>query len=138
LDVDYWKQWVHERFLTPTFDENNMLRRGSLSLFHPDGNKKHLTFAQHIAAEELVSEFKEGRGSKTFWNRVNANNHFFDALCMASAATEVCKVKLIGESESQVSARQINADAPKPITNRAKPHGRFRTRPGGWIPQRRY
>jgi hypothetical protein len=138
LDVDYWKQWVHERFLTPTFDENNMLRRGSLSLFHPDGNKKHLTFAQHIAAEELVSEFKEGRGSKTFWNCVNANNHFFDALCMASAATEVCKVKLIGESESQVSARQINADAPKPITNRAKPHGRFRTRPGGWIPQRRY
>jgi len=28
LHTDYWKQWVHERFLTPNFDENNLLRRG--------------------------------------------------------------------------------------------------------------
>lgn len=139
LDADYWKQFVHERFLTPTFDDNNMLRAGSLSLFHPDSGKKHLTFANHIASEELVTEFKEGKGAKTYWNRINANNHWLDALAMASAGTEVCKVNLIGGSAESIAPRQIDGDAPKqPKPQKPKPHGRFRTRPGGWIPQRRY
>jgi hypothetical protein len=50
--------------LAPTFDEENMLRKGSLSLFNLQGNRKHLSYAQHIVAEELVSEFKEGKGAR--------------------------------------------------------------------------
>ena len=139
LDADYWKQFVHERFLTPTFDENNMLRRGSLSLYQPEGSKKHISICQHVAAEELVTEFKEGKGTKTFWLKNNPNNHWLDALAMASAGTEVLSLKLIGGSEAEVSSKHIDADKPEqPRPQKPKPHGRFRSRPGGWIPQRRY
>lgn len=132
LDTNYWKQWVHERFLTPTFDENNNLRRGSLSLY--ESEKKHAMYAQHITAEQLVTEFKEGKGSKTHWDKVRADNHWLDATYMAAAATESLGIKLLNPSEAELSPREKDANAPKPsrpITQ--KPHGRFRTRPGGWM-----
>ena len=140
LDTSYWKQFVHERFMTPTFDDNNMLRRGSLSLFMLDGNQKHGAFGQHIAAEELVTEFKEGKGSKTFWSVKNENNHWLDATYMAAAAGEACGVKLIAPSEVEVSPRHVSGDQPKPKpVPQAQRHGqtRFRQRQGGWIPKRR-
>lgn len=135
LDTDYWKQWVHERFLTPTFDDENMLRRGSLSIYAPVGKKKHTSYAQHIVAEELVSEFKEGKGTKTYWNKKSENNHWLDATYMNAAAGEVCGVKLIAPSESEIEPVAKAPKQPKPQAT--KPHGRFRSRPGGWIPTRR-
>jgi phage terminase large subunit GpA-like protein len=137
LDTSYWKQWVHERFLTPTFDEHNMLRRGSLSLYSTDGTKTHSSYAQHIVAEELVTEFKEGKGSKTYWNQKNENNHWLDATYMAAAASEACGVKLMAVADDTIEPRHINGDKPKPQP-KAQQHGqRFRTRPGGWIPRRK-
>lgn len=139
LDTDYWKQWIHERFLTPTFDDQNMLRRGAMSLFTPQGTHKHFTFGQHIASEELVSEFKEGKGVKTFWHRRNENNHWFDATYMAAAASEVCGIKLVGESFQEVAPRHVDQDDKKKTQPKPKvqQHGRFKTRPGGWVPRRR-
>jgi hypothetical protein len=140
LDTNHWKQFVHERFLTPPMDENNMLRRGSLSLFELDGYEKHGSYAQHIAAEELLTEFKEGKGVKTYWSVKNENNHWLDATYMAAAASEVCGIKLIGGPEVSVEARHVDIDKPKP-RKQANPrqHGnsRFRSRPGGWVPKRR-
>ena len=138
LDTNYWKQWLHERFLTPTFDENNMLRRGSLSIYQPEGSQKHISYAQHIASEELLTEFIEGKGVKTKWTPKNDNNHWLDATYMAAAASEVCGVKLLAQSEATVEPRQVDANAPKPQP-KAYQHGsdRFRKRPGGWIPRRR-
>jgi|GEM_PF-728524 len=138
LDTSYWKQFVHERFLTPTFDDTNMLRRGSLSLFQTEAS--HLSFAQHIASEELVSEFKEGKGSKVYWSVKNENNHWLDATYMAAAAGEACGVKLIAPSEVEVAPKQIDGDKPKPKpVPQAQRHGqtRFKQRQGGWIPKRR-
>lgn len=139
LDTNHWKQWVHERFLTATMDENNMLRRGSLSLFELDGYEKHGSYAQHIAAEELLTEFKEGKGVKTYWNVKNENNHWFDATYMAAASSEVCGIKLIGGPEVSVEARQVDVDKSRPKQPTVRQHGsdRFRRRPGGWIPKRR-
>jgi len=139
LDTNYWKQWVHERFLTPTFDEHNMLRRGSLSLYSSEGSKTHNSFAQHIVAEELVTEFKEGKGTKTYWDVKNDNNHWFDALCYAASGSEACGVKLMAQSDDTIEPRHISGDKPKPKP-KAHQHGnRFRTRPGGgsWIQRRR-
>lgn len=140
LDTDYWKQFIHERFLTPTFDDDGIYRRGSLSIFTPEGNRKHGYFAKHIAAEELVTEFKEGKGSKTFWSVKNENNHWLDATYMAAAAGEACGVKLIAPSEVEVAPRHVSGDKPKPKpVPQAQRHGqtRFRQRQGGWIPKRR-
>lgn len=139
LDTSYWKQFVHERFLTPTFDENNMLRRGSLSLFTLQGNQRHGSYAQHIASEELLTEFKEGKGLKTYWAQNNENNHWLDATYMSAAAGEACGIKLIAPSEITVEARHVQSEQPKPKPVQQKQrHGqtRFRQRPGGWIPRR--
>jgi hypothetical protein len=137
LDTDHWKRFAHERFLTPTFDENNMLRRGSLSLYSLDGNRKHNTFAQHIAAEELVTEFKEGKGAKTYWRVLKDNNHWLDATYMACAAGDVCGVRLISPSETEVQPRVQTATESKARSGNKPQHGRFRQRPGGWVPRRR-
>lgn len=134
LDTDFWKQWVHERFLTPTFDENNMLRRGSLSIFEPTGTQKHTSYAQHIVAEELVSEFKQGKGSKTFWNKKNENNHWLDATYLAAACTESVGIGLITPSEHPISPVETSGDKKPKHVPQSRNHGnRFRTRPGGWI-----
>ena len=135
LDTDYWKQWVHERFLTPTFDENNMLRRGALSLYQSDS--KHSLYSQHITAEELVTEFKEGKGSKTFWNKKREDNHWLDATYMAAAASQIYGIKLLGQSELEVQPRHVDKSTErKPVRPQ---HGvQVKKRPGGWIPKRRY
>lgn len=136
LDTNYWKQWIHERFLTPTFDEQNMLRRGSLSLYATEGSKTHSSFAQHIVAEELVSEFKDGKGTKTHWDVKNDNNHWFDALCYAASGSEACGVKPMAVSDDTIEPRHVNADKPKQSKPKQQ-HGRFKTRLGGWIPRRK-
>ena len=139
LDTAYWKQFVHERFLTPTFDEQNMLRRGSLSLFTLDGSQRHASYSQHITAEEFVSEFKEGKGTKQYWAVRNDNNHWLDATYMAAAAGEACGVKLIAPSEIEIQAKQQaeKQKQSKPVESRHQHGTRFKQRNGGWIPKRR-
>lgn len=139
LDTSYWKQWVHERFLTPTFDEQNFLRRGGLSLFSAPNGKKHLSFAKHIVAEELVQEFKEGKGTKTYWNPVSDNNHWLDATYMAAAAAGANGIYLLSGTAAtpdgpQLEAKSVDKSKPKKTSKPAsQQHGRFKTRPGGWI-----
>jgi hypothetical protein len=135
LDTDYWKQWVHERFLTPTFDENNLLRRGALSLYQPAGNKRHVSYSQHIVAEELTTEFKEGKGTITKWVPRNQNNHWLDATYLAAACTEAMGIQLITPSEVPIEPVQPKpktaATQSQPRTSHGKPN--LKQRKGGWI-----
>jgi hypothetical protein len=141
LDTSYWKQFIHERFMTPTFDESNMLRRGSLSLFALEEERRHSQYSQHIAAEELVTKFTEGKGAKTYWMVKDSNNHWLDATYMAAAASEACGVKLIAPSEIEVQPKHVSGEQPKQTkpAQQAYRHGqqRFKQRQGGWIPKRR-
>lgn len=125
LDSSHWKQWVHERFLTPTFDEQNMLRKGSLSLFDADG-RGHSSYSQHIVAEQFVSEFREGKGTKTYWDVRNDNNHYLDATYMAAAASEAMGVKLLGPT---VELLAVPKQEKKPASRQ---HGLPRN-PSGWM-----
>jgi hypothetical protein len=128
LDTDYWKQFIHERFLTPNFDEQNMLRRGSLSLYSPEGTERHTTYAQHIVSEELLSEFKEGKGQKTYWHKKNENNHWLDSTYMCAAALERLGVKLITPSEIEITPQTAK---PK-VAPARKQHG-MPINPSGWM-----
>jgi hypothetical protein len=141
MNTSHWKQFIHERFLTPTFDDQNFLRRGALSLFVQPNDRKHTSYAQHIAAEELVSEFKEGKGVKTYWNVVNDNNHWLDATYMAAAAASARGIYLLsptpetpnGPAVSPVqrdSANEQQKKTPKPPGQR---HGTPKKRAGGWV-----
>ena len=143
MDTDYWKQFVHERFLTPTFDDQNFLRRGALSLFNQPNDRKHTAYAQHIVSEELVSEFKEGKGVKTYWNVVNDNNHFLDATYMAAAAASARGIYLLSPTSEtpngpSVTPRAKDANeqaAQKPPTGKppGQRHGAPKKRAGGWV-----
>lgn len=141
LDTDYWKQFVHERFLTPTFDDQNFLRRGALSLFVQPNDRKHTSYAQHIVAEELVSEFKEGKGVKTHWNKVSENNHWLDATYMAAAAASARGIYLLSPTAENPNGpsvtprqkapnEQAKQSAGKPAAQR---HGVPKRRSGGWV-----
>lgn len=141
LDTDYWKQFVHERFLTPTFDEQNFLRRGALSLFSFPGDSatRHTAFAQHIVAEELVSEFKEGKGVKTYWNVVNDNNHWLDATYLSAAAASARGIYLLSPTTETPdgSSVSVKPKATHEHKTQSKPpaqrHGSPKRRPGGWV-----
>ncbi len=141
MDTDYWKQFIHERFLTPTFDEQNFLRRGALSLFVQPNDRKHTSFAQHIAAEELVSEFKEGKGVKTSWNKISENNHWLDATYMAAAAASARGIYLLSPTAEHPNGPAVSprpkAEHEQKKTPTGKPagqrHGTPKRRPGGWV-----
>ena len=140
MDTDYWKQFIHERFLTPTFDDQNFLRRGALSLFNQPNDRRHTSFAQHIVSEELVSEFKEGKGVKTYWNKVSENNHFLDATYMAAAAASARGIYLLSPTAETPNGPTVS---PRPKAEHeqakttAKPpgqrHGTPKQRKGGWV-----
>lgn len=129
LNSDYWKNWVHERFLAPTFDESNMLQPGALSLFQPSGGRTHRSFCQHIVAEELVTEFVEGKGTKVYWHQHNRNNHWLDAMYYAAAAGRLTGVDLL--TGSAVQNRPVpKVDRPK----QQRPKRQHGTRPNnGWM-----
>jgi hypothetical protein len=143
LNTDYWKQFVHERFLTPTFDDQNFLRRGALSLFVQQNDRKHTSYAQHIAAEELVSEFKEGKGVKTYWNVINDNNHWLDATYMAAAAASARGIYLLSPTAENPDGPSVTprTKAPNDQAQQKPPagkpagqrHGVPKKRAGGWV-----
>jgi hypothetical protein len=89
LDVDYWKGWVHDRLLTPTD------KPGALTLFGSEP-RDHLSIAKHLVSEEEREEFVPGKGLTKRWFRVNRNNHYFDAACMAAAMASIKGIKLLG------------------------------------------
>lgn len=135
LDADYWKRFVHERFLTPTFDDKQLLRQGSLSLFSSSSARGHFSYCAHIVAEEWVSEFIEGKGTREYWVVRSDNNHWLDATALACAAGEVRGIRLVAPSETTLT--------PQPLTEsnfRRRPShhnsDRFRRRSSGWIPRR--
>lgn len=135
LDASYWKQFTHEHFLTPTFDTENNLKRGSLSLFELIENRSHSVYSAQIVAEELLEEFVDGKGLKEYWYVHSEQNHFLDATAYACAGSEVCGVKLFGLPD-ELQARQVAAETKKrPQAPAARQHGRsnIKKTPGGWL-----
>ena len=95
LDTDYWKEFVHQRFLTPTIDETGTIRPATLSLYNADGDRKrHMSYGHHIVAEERREEFVAGKGLKRWWHQTNRNNHWLDATYMACAAAGMLGMRL--------------------------------------------
>jgi len=139
LDTDYWKKWIHERFLTPPLDEKNQFNPGSLSLFAPLGSRRHIVFPQHICAEEWVKEFTEGKGEKTYWICHNKNNHYLDAIYNAAAAASMKGVRLLSEvvkmqpTEVSQAIAQKEARIPKKKRAPMQRTSPYQTRNGGWI-----
>ena len=141
LNSDYWKQWIHERFMTPTYDDTNNMRRGSLSVFNPLDANQHISFSQHICSESYVAEFIDGKGTKEYWLKTNPNNHWFDAAYYASAAGRFMGVELLQQTKiEQDTGKVVAVQVPRQQPKARKQHGtnkRFKDRPGGWVNRRK-
>lgn len=133
VNSEYWKQWVHERFNTPTFDETHQPNDGALSLFIPPDQKYHLDFSHQVCAEERQEVFIPKKGLQRKWIRVKKANHYLDAMAYASAAAAVMGVKIIQPVKLPTTVRE-QTPSPRQFHN---PQERFRRRAGGWIPKRR-
>lgn len=130
-NADHWKLRVQESFITPTFDAAMQFNDGALSLFSDADSKRHLSFAHHMVAEELQEIFVEGKGLTRKWKVKSRNNHWLDAMAMASCAAGVIGVTQV----PRISVQNVPEKPVKPQQPR-KPN-QFRSRPGGWIPKRR-
>jgi len=73
-----------------------MGKPGAMTLFHATP-QEHLALAKHLTAEMKTEEFIAGKGIVTKWERLNRNNHWFDALYNACAAGHPCGVRLVDE-----------------------------------------
>ena len=121
INTEHWKQWVHERFATATFDENERFNDGSLSLFAAPGDRKrHLSFSHHIVAEERREIFTPGKGLVRKWVTLSKNNHYLDALALACAAAGCLGVRIVPRTTMQPTAPMVRQQTRQPIVN---PHG---------------
>ncbi len=120
------KDFVHQRFLTPTIDEAGVIRPATLSLYNAKGDRKrHMSYGHHIVAEERREEFVAGKGLKRWWHQKNRNNHWLDATYMACAAAGMLGMSLpIGEQSKPVIQKKPTA-ARKPRSIYGNSNGYF-------------
>lgn len=95
LDSDYWKQFVHDRFMTAHVDEHSQLRQGAITLFGND-ERTHHSFARHICAEVQERTFIRDKGWDWTWVVKNRNNDYLDMTAGLCAAASMCGARLSG------------------------------------------
>jgi hypothetical protein len=118
VHTEHWKQWLQERFVTATFDENQQFNDGTLSLYSaPDDRKRHLSFSHHIVAEERRDTYVPGKGTVRKWVTVSRNNHFLDATALACAAAGCLGVRIIPRVDARPISQQIRQPQKPRIVN---------------------
>lgn len=106
FNASFFKGWVHDRFMTKTFDESMKLQDGSLSLFIPGNNRRrHQSFAKHIVAEELREEFIPGKGTRKRWVPLHKNNHWLDTMAGNACAASIFGIKLFRRDNAERLAK---------------------------------
>lgn len=88
LDVDYYKQRVHDGFMIGADS------RGSLSVFGDDPIK-HRLYAEQILAEQWVQKFVVGKGWIEGFVVKSRRNHWLDTTAQTIAAAELLGIVLV-------------------------------------------
>lgn len=121
VNTEYWKQWVHERFATKTFDDNQQWNDGTLSLYAaPEDLKRHISISHHVVSEERRDKFEPGKGLIRKWVVKNRNNHYLDAIALACAAAGCLGVRVIPRVSMPTVPQVVNQDRRPAIVT---PHG---------------
>lgn len=130
FNAHHWKNEVHQRFTTKTFDDSHQFNEGSLSVWATQDPKVHLPYSQEICAEERQEVFIEGKGLVKKWVVKSKRNHKLDATAMALCAAACMGIKVVP---------RVQPTRPEPQkSHQPTPQANFRSRQGGWIPKRRY
>lgn len=115
VDADHFKRFAQDGFRVAVGQP------GSISLFGEDP-LRHRQFAGHITSEEWVTEYRQGKGYISFWNKLPRDNHWLDALAGACAAGSICGVRVLPGTGKP--ARKTRARAGVSYTKRFQPRGR--------------
>jgi len=117
IDTDYWKDQVHQRFLASG--------SGSITLFKEEDSRRvpHLAFSHHIVAEKRVNEYVAGKGFRSYWKRINRNNHWLDTTVGNLVAASICGI--------DIPSIQPRQSVPKRVKTRMTRSLSF-AGPGGW------
>ena len=111
FNADHWKGWVHDRFLTKTFDGSHVMQDGTLSLFNCGDDKtnrqRHHSFSQHVCAEEFRETFKPDKGITRKWVAVKKNNHWFDCMVGCSVAANILGIHLMRQRNDELMAKAV-------------------------------
>lgn len=99
VHTEWWKPWVHSRFITDPYLEDGNRNSGSLTLFDPNGvRNQHNLFANHITAEG-----EQTLNGKTTFEQFSTENHYLDALALACAGAGSVGVRLIEQYKPPVA-----------------------------------
>ena len=52
---------------------------GAVTLFDTGDKFGHADYAAHMTSEKQIEKFDQHRGTIVVWERINRNNHYFDA-----------------------------------------------------------
>jgi hypothetical protein len=99
-DADRWKQWEHNRWLTPEDQPGCMTIFGQRS-DNPDrlsqDSRDHHSYSRHICNEkEIEKQFKDGT-VKRVWDQKSDNNHWLDASYYSDVAGSMRGIKISAE-----------------------------------------
>lgn len=104
-DADRWKQWEHNRWMTPEDQPGCMTIYGQPS-DHPDrlseDSKNHHSYARHITNEKEVEKPFKGGAIKRVWVQRSDNNHWLDASYYSCVAASMRGIKLSTEAPSLI------------------------------------
>lgn len=120
VNTEFWKNWVQQGFMIPTFDDNQQFNDGSISLHStpPKQRDRWKDFSESMCSEGIEELFVPGKGYVKSWKVHSKNNHKLDAMALACAAAGCLGVKRV---------RRIETARAKPIER--KPN-RMRTPDG--------
>jgi hypothetical protein len=110
INTEYWKGWLHQRFITDPHDNYGNRVDGSLLLFADNGDRKrHLSYAHHITSEELQRKPVSGKGYKDVWFQKNRNNHWLDSTALACCGASCVGIKLLQQAKQAPTTQTIQA-----------------------------
>ena len=88
VNVDHWKSFVHDR-LTEPLDVDT-----AITLFRTD-SRSHISFAQHLGAEQRYTEMVVNKGLVVRWKRKATANHWLDCVVLASVGCHLSGARVI-------------------------------------------
>lgn len=129
LHSDYWKRFVHDRFMTPVQSD------GALTLWGEE-KRLHLSYSKHITSEVWREPMVvNGKLRKAYWHVHNRNNHWFDATYMACAAAAMCGVTLLPRSAAMADSVAPPHQKRPPQPAMAGVGAGAEPKPSAWTPQ---
>lgn len=111
INSDHWKSELHQRLAMPADSP------GAVTLFQTVDMTEHSEWASHHVAEKQIQKFITGRGEVVVWDRINRQNHLFDA---GYGATAGCQFILDMDAKAKAQS------APAPTARELAQRGRGR------------